>query len=54
MKLQHPLNLSAYLLKPVQRVLKYKLLLEVQTVWYWSCSLLLLSGLESVEAHKGG
>eukprot|EP00800_Vazella_pourtalesii_P012388 TRINITY_DN291_c1_g1_i2.p1 TRINITY_DN291_c1_g1~~TRINITY_DN291_c1_g1_i2.p1 ORF type:complete len:736 (+),score=138.09 TRINITY_DN291_c1_g1_i2:186-2393(+) len=27
-KLKHPLNLSTYLLKPVQRVLKYKLLLE--------------------------
>ncbi|KAI6645638.1 F-box/LRR-repeat protein 20-like [Oopsacas minuta] len=26
--LQHPLNLSTYLLKPVQRVLKYKLLLQ--------------------------
>jgi len=30
-RLQHPLPLRAYLLKPVQRITKYKLLLKVRT-----------------------
>ena len=37
MKLAHQLSLDSYLLKPVQRITKYQLLLKVSLIYY-SCS----------------
>ena len=37
MKLAHQLSLDSYLLKPVQRITKYQLLLKV-SLMYYSCS----------------
>ena len=35
--LQHSLPLGSYLLKPVQRILKYHLLLQVTQLSSWGC-----------------
>ena len=38
MVLQHSLPLGCYLLKPVQRILKYQLLLQVTPLLFYCCT----------------